>query len=151
MPTTPPTTITASANAALDAAYRKHAGAMLQQIDSLCKGRTSELQQALGRLDEEARRLAADDKRMTADNPVLEQTMRVVKATFKTTAALIKANDNVIEAGGRAIAVPAVTAKAFLKLSGQVIAAGVDPVSPRAMKFYRKQIAANAIRWRFPK
>ena len=59
--------------------------------------------------------------------------------------------DNVIEAGGRAIAVPAVTAKAFLKLSGQVIAAGVDPVSPRAMKFYRKQIAANAIRWRFPK
>lgn len=124
---------------------------MLAQIGALCKSPGSELQQALKRLDDEAARLVADDKRMTRDNAVLQQTLRVVRSTFRSTARLIKANDNAIQASGRAVAVPVVTAKVFLKMSGQVIAAGVDPVGPRAMAFYRKQIAASGVRWRFQK
>jgi hypothetical protein len=141
-------TIHESANAALDVAYRKTAAPMLAQIDGLTRNRGSELQVALKRLDEEADRLAADGKRMTADNAVLQQTLRVVDATFKTTASLIKANDNKIETSGQIIAVPAVTAKVFLKLSGQAVAAGVDPVSDRAMAFYRREIAKAGAKWK---
>lgn len=147
----PKTTIQAAVNTALDAAYSKQAGPMLAQITALSRARTSKMQAALKALDEEAERLDAEGKKMTADNPVLEAAMRAMAGTFESTASLVKANDNRIETSGRAIAVPAVTAKVFLKLSGQVIAAGGNPVSAQALAFYRREIEKSGAKWRLPK
>jgi len=147
----PKTTIQAAANNALDAAYTKSAGHMLHQIDALSKARTSRMQAALKALDEEAERLDTEGKKMSADNPVLVAAMAAMAGTFESTASLVKANDNRIEQSGRAIAVPAVTAKVFLKLSGQVIAQGGNPVSPTALAFYKREIEKSGAKWRTPK
>ena len=139
--------ITESINAALDSSYKKTAGQMLAQVTALSRGPNSQLQRALKVLDEEAKRLEADGKKMTIDNPVLKEALRVVELTFNLVASLIQANDNVIEATGKLLAVNAVTAKVFLNLSRQVMGQGVDPVSAQAMKYYREQIKKSGIKW----
>ena len=138
MPDAP--TISDYINNALDAGYNRIMNPVNKQIDNLTRAQGSQLQRALKALDEEAGRLDADGKKMSIDNPVLKETLRVVEQTFATVASLIQANDNQIEATGSMIAIPSVTAKVFLPLAGEMIKRGVDPVSSKALTFYREQI-----------
>jgi hypothetical protein len=140
-------TISDYINNALDAGYNRVMNPVNKQIDALTKAPGSQLQRALKALEEEADRLEVDGKPMKADNPVLKETMNVIEQTFATVATLIQANDNQIEASGSVIAVPSVTAKVFLPLAGEMIKRGVDPVSGKALAFYREQIKKRGIKW----
>jgi hypothetical protein len=143
----PNPTISDYINNALDAGYARVMNPVNKQIDALTKAPNSQLQRALKALEEEADRLEANGKPMKADNPVLKETLRVIEQTFATVATLIQANDNQIEASGEVIAVPSVTAKVFLPLAGEMIKQGVDPVSAKALTFYREQIKKRGIKW----
>jgi hypothetical protein len=140
-------TISDYINSALDSGYNRIMNPVNKQIDNLTRAQGSQLQRALKSLDEEAARLDADGKKMSIDNPVLKETLRVIEQTFATVASLIQANDNQIEATGSVIAVPSVTAKVFLPLAGEMIKQGVDPVSSKALGFYREQIKKRGIKW----
>jgi hypothetical protein len=141
-------TISDYINNALDAGYARVMNPVNKQIDALTKAPGSQLQRALKALEEEADRLEADGKPMKADNPVLKETMSVIEQTFATVATLIQANDNQIEESGEVIAVPSVTAKVFLPLAGEMIKQGVDPVSSKALTFYREQIKKRGLKWK---
>jgi hypothetical protein len=140
-------TISDYINNAMDAGYARVMNPINKQIDALTKAPNSQLQRALKALEEEADRLEADGKWMKSDNPVLKETMNVIEQTFATVAMLIQANDNQIEESGELIAVPSVTAKVFLSLAGEMIKQGVDPVSSKALTFYREQIKKRGIKW----
>jgi hypothetical protein len=140
-------TISDYINNALDAGYARVMNPVNKQIDALTKAPGSQLQRALKALEEEADRLEADGNPMKADNPVLKETMNIIENTFATVATLIQANDNQIEASGSVIAIPSVTAKIFLPLAGEMIKRGVNPVSSKALTFYREQIKRKGIKW----
>jgi hypothetical protein len=144
----PNPTISDYINNALDAGYARVMNPVNKQIDALTKAPGSQLQRALKELEQEADRLEVDGKPMKADNPVLKETLRIIEQTFATVATLIQANDNQVEASGEVIAVPSVTAKVFLPLAGEMIKQGVDPVSSKALTFYREQIKRKGIKWK---
>jgi len=143
-------TINEAANNALDAAYLKSAGQVLLQIEAISNNRTSQMQVALARLDAEAQKLKEAKKKMAIDNPVLQQTLDAYESMFVTTQTLVTANDNDIQEAAIFLATIGVTAKVFLSLSSQLLQQGIDPVSPRAMKFYLSQLAQKGIGWEVP-
>jgi len=140
-------TITQFTNVALDAVYKKTAGAMLAQVGALATSRNGRMQTQLKRLDEEAARLKEEKKKMTADNAVLIQTFDEYETLMTTTSSLITANDDGIQNSGIIIAAAAVTAKVFLSLSGNVMQQGGNPVSPQSLKYYTEQAAKIGVKW----
>jgi hypothetical protein len=136
------------ANLALDKIYRQTAGPVLKQIYAISNAPSSPLQQALRELDEEAQRLEAIGAPLLPDNAVLSKALGILEKTYDATAMLIQAADNKVEAGGRGVAVPALTAKVFNSLSQDQIQRGIDPLSPQALNFYLSTLKDHNIPWR---
>lgn len=136
----PKTAVASAANAALDALYTKSFGATLKRIESLSKSRGSKMQASLKKLDDEAKRLKSEKKRMTVDNAQLRETISDYQDLLNEAAVLIDQHGNALQESAVELAVVAVAAKVFIKLSDQMIAAGISPVSAKALAFYESQI-----------
>lgn len=136
------------ANLALDKLYLHTAGPVLKQIDAITNAPNSPLQQALRELEDEAQRLEASDMPLLPSNAVLLKVLGILEKTYEATAMLIQSADNKVEAGGRSIAVPAVTAKVFNNLSQSQIRQGIDPLSPQALSFYLSTLKDMNVPWR---
>ena len=136
----PKQTVASAANTALDALYTKSFGATLKRIESLSKSRGSKMQASLKKFDDEAKRLKSEKKRMTVDNAQLRETISDYQDLLNETAVLIDQHGNALQESAVELAIVAVAAKVFIKLSDQMIAAGISPVSAKALAFYESQI-----------
>lgn len=139
-----PISITEQVNLALDKLYRQTAGPVLKQVYRLCNAPGSPLQLALQELEAEATRLEQAQLPLLPDNAVLLKTLSIMEKVYDTTALLMQSQAAKVQAGGASLAVPAVTAKVFGKLSSQQI----DPLSPQALSFYLSTLKQNNITWR---
>ena len=124
------TTISEEITKRLDSEYARTAGRMLSQVQFISNNSGSQMQRSLAKLDKEADALNEAGEKMLADNAQLEQTLNEYEATFNTTQSLILANDDAIQNTGKAIAIPAVTARVFAGVSDDLAA----PLSTASMK-----------------
>lgn len=138
------------ANNALDKSFSGVVTPILEQIQLLFVPPRSRMQRALSALDEEVKRLEDDEKRITADNAQLEQVLNVYNDNLNASAAIIDTNAPAIQETGQVVAIPAMTARVFMSLSGALLDAGQDPVSTAAMNFFVEQLASRDIRWNVP-
>ena len=146
----PPISIKALQDEALDAAYLKAAGPLLDQVRAITNAPNSQMQRSLRDLDLEAKRLDNEKERMKPTNAQLEKTLRDNEAAFVAAQTMILANDDGIQLSGQSLAVSAVTAKVFSAIAGQMIANKVDPMSPAGLKVFKDTIARTGISWATP-
>ena len=136
------------ANLALDKLYLQTAGPVLKQINAITHAPNSPLQQALRELEDEAQRLEAGGYPLLPSNAVLLKVLGILEKTYEATAMLLQSADNKVEAGGRSVALPAVTAKVFNNLSQSQIKQGIDPLSPQSLSFYLSTLKDMNVPWR---
>lgn len=125
----------------LDRAFKRNAGAMLTQVNSISTGQNSAMQNALRKLDVEA----AELDKMKVDNAQLQQTINAYRDTTNTTARMIRTNDNAIVEGGQTLAEPSVLSRMFPGLSNKIIAAGKNPLTQTAAT--KKLLASSGVNW----
>jgi hypothetical protein len=138
-------TITEIVNAALDKQYNATGGKVLKQIQQMSSLPQTAMQRSLLALEDETDTLQTENELLKPGNAQLASTLRELARLFIVAEMLIRTNAPSIEAGGQAIAIPAVTAKVFLNITGQLIVQGTDPLA--AIGIYEKLIKTTGVQW----
>lgn len=132
----------------LERNYRKVSRPFLTQIQAITNDPQSDMQLSLQLLDTEAERLDSDDERFDTENEVLQETLEQYLEVTTQTAGIIRENDEEVQDAGTSLAVPALTALAFLSLTESVIANGGNPLtSTNAMI---SVVASQGVNWNVP-
>lgn len=135
-------------NNELDSGYRQTAMPMLQQIQRLATSQGGEMQMALKELDAEAVRLSEEDKKFKKDDATLTKALLAYLTLMNATGALIKANDDAIQASGINLAPVSVTSRAFVGMTAKLIEQGANPA--RSMALYESLFKEQGIPWKIP-
>jgi len=124
----------------LDAGYNRTAGPVLARIDKISTSPASEMQISLSNLDVETQGLTEKEDPILPTNKKLEKALNALGSVFISAQALIEAAGPAIQQSGVAVAPQAVTAKVFLNITDDLLANGIDPLSPKSAKFYSNAI-----------
>jgi len=146
-------------DAALETAYRRTAGKLLDQITAITTSKNAPMQRALTQLDSEAQRQDDEGEKMLADNAALRNSLAEYGTSFNAAGTLIQANDDAIEQSARPIAIAAVAAGVLRGVADELVKRGKNPLAiteykaaaqalgftiPDAMNFLQSYVTSDA-------
>lgn len=146
-----PPTVSDYVNQALDAEFQRTAGPMLLKVEQMTNSPSSQMQKDLEKLDAEATQAMENDVPLRNDNEALQSALETYANVLLTVAGLVASTAPKIQGSGQRVAVPAVTAKVFLGVTGDIIKRGIDLTSSQAAKIFKTQISKIGVKWKLPK